>query len=155
MPHRLAPALGLFAILVAACGGSTGSTAPLASAAAPSVAAPSAAAPSAAAPSAAGGSAPPSTTGGGACTVSTGTATVAVTIQGFAFSPATITAKVGDVIGFTNKDSVGHTATLDDASCSTDTIAAGASGALTFTAAGSYPFHCKIHPKMMGTITVS
>ncbi len=150
MTHRLAPTLGLFAILVAACGGSTGSAAPVASAAAPSVAAPSAAAPSAAA-----GSAAPSTAGGSACSVSTGTATVAVTIQGFAFSPAAITAKVGDHIGFTNKDSVGHTATLDDASCTTDTIAAGASGALTFTAAGSYPFHCKIHPNMMGTITVS
>ena len=59
------------------------------------------------------------------------------------------------MIGFTNKDSVGHTATVDDGSCSTDTISNGTTAALTFTAAGTYPFHCKIHPSMKGTITVS
>jgi len=80
---------------------------------------------------------------------------VPVTIQNFAFGPAAITAKVGDVVGFTNKDSVNHTATLDDGSCTTDSLSNGATGALTFTAAGTYPFHCKIHPTMKGTITVS
>ena len=32
-------------------------------------------------------------------------------MAGFAFSPATIQAKVGDVIAWTNNDSVQHTAT--------------------------------------------
>ena len=138
MLRRLAPALGLFAILVAACsGGATNSAAPVASAAAPSAAAPSSAG------------------GGAACAVSTATPTVAAAMQNTAFSPSKIQAKVGDVIGFTNKDSIQHTATLDDGSCTTDIVAGGATAALSFTAAGSYPFHCKIHPNMTGTIEVS
>ena len=136
MFRRLAPTLGLFAIIVAACGGGTGSVAPAASAAAPSVAATSAA-------------------GGAVCSVSTATPTVAAAMQNTAFNPTTIQAKVGDVIGFTNKDSIQHTATLDDGSCTTDIVAGGATAALTFTAAGTYPFHCKIHPNMMGKIEIS
>lgn len=137
MSRRLAPTLALFAILVAACsGGGTSSAAPVASAAAPSAAAPSSA-------------------GGPACAVSTSTATVAVTMQNTAFNPATVQAKVGDVIGFTNKDSIQHTATLDDGSCTTDIVAGGGTAALSFTAAGTYPFHCKIHPNMTGKIEIT
>jgi plastocyanin len=109
---------------------------------------------SSAAPSTGGGASAPAA-GGAACTVSTDTGTVAVTIKGFAFNPNAISAKVGEVVGFVNNDTTAHTATLDDDSCSTDNIAAGASMSLTFSAAGTYPFHCKIHPNMTGTITVS
>jgi len=38
----------------------------------------------------------------------------AVTIQNFAFSPATLTVKVGDTVTWTNQDSAGHSATADD-----------------------------------------
>jgi plastocyanin len=131
----------MFAILVAACGGGgTSSAAPIASAAAPS---------------AAGASAAPSSAGGPVCAVSTSTGTVAVTMQNTAFNPATVQAKVGDVIGFTNKDSIQHTATLDDGSCTTDVVAGGGTAALSFTAAGTYPFHCKIHPNMTGKFEIS
>lgn len=107
------------------------------------------AAPSAGAPSGA-----PATAAGGACEPSTAAVTVPVTIAGFAF-PATISAKVGDVIGFTNEDEAPHTATLDDGSCTTESLARGATGSLIFNVAGSYPFHCRIHPNMTGTIEVS
>ena len=76
-------------------------------------------------------------------------------MKDIAFSPSNVQAKVGDVIGFTNNDSADHTATLDDQPCSTDTLASGQSGALTISAPGTYPFHCKIHANMHGTITVS
>ena len=82
-------------------------------------------------------------------------AQVAVSIKDFAFGPADIQAKVGDTVTFTNDDTAPHTATLDDGSCSTGTISPGSSDGLTFTAAGTYPFHCKIHSSMKGTITVS
>jgi len=78
-----------------------------------------------------------------------------VAIKDFAFGPATIAAKVGQTVTFTNGDAVPHTATLDDKSCTTPNIASGASDGLMFTAAGTYPFHCSVHPKMTGTITVS
>ncbi len=78
-----------------------------------------------------------------------------MTIEGFAFGPSTVEAKVGDVIAFTNKDSASHTATLDDDGCTTDGIGNGATGALVFSEAGSYPFHCRIHPDMTGTFEIT
>lgn len=96
----------------------------------------------------------PSAATGGACSPSTAPATVSVTISGFAF-PGTIEAKVGDVIGFTNEDGAPHSATLDDGTCTTENLGKGATGSLVFSAAGSYPFHCKIHPDMTGTIEIS
>jgi plastocyanin len=126
-------------LLVAACS-SSGATV-----------APSAAAPTAEASTAA--SAPAG--GGAACSQTANAGQVAVAIKDFTFGPADIQAKVGDVITFTNNDSAPHTATLDDGACSTGTINSGASDGLTFTAAGTYPFHCKIHSQMKGTITIS
>jgi plastocyanin len=95
--------------------------------------------------------------GGAACAAAAAAAapTVTVTIKDFKFGPDPVTAKVGDTVGWTNGDSAGHTATLDDGTCTTDTIANGATGALTFTAAGTYTYHCSIHNQMKGTVTVS
>jgi plastocyanin len=77
-------------------------------------------------------------------------------MSGIAFVPATIQAKVGDVIAWTNNDTVAHTATFkDDPTCTTDLLAPGASGALTFSAAGTYALICKIHATMSGTIEVT
>jgi plastocyanin len=92
----------------------------------------------------------------GACKESTDTGAVAVTVIDFAFQPNTITATTGQVIAFSNTGTASHTATLDDGSCATGTIAAGKSDGLVFTTAGTYTFHCSIHPtQMKGTITVS
>jgi plastocyanin len=91
----------------------------------------------------------------GACSATTEAATVDVGMDGRAFTTSTIAAKVGDVIAFTNSDSVPHTATLDDGSCTTENLGSGETGALTFTAAGTYPFHCKIHPDMTGTFEIT
>ncbi len=145
MHHRALAGLAVGAVLLLAACASSGATV------APSVEAPSAAAPSAEASTAA--SAPAA--GGAACSQTANAGTVAVTIKDFAFGPADIQAKVGDVITFSNKDAAPHTASLDDGSCSTGTISPGSSDGLTFTAAGTYAFHCKIHSSMHGTITVS
>lgn len=105
-------------------------------------------------------SAPESSSGAGSgagdCTASTTAGTVQAGMSGIAFVPATIQAKVGDVIAWTNNDTVAHTATLkDDPACTTETLAPGATGALTFSAAGTYAFICKIHSSMSGTIEVT
>ncbi|MEX1172466.1 MAG: cupredoxin domain-containing protein [Chloroflexota bacterium] len=89
------------------------------------------------------------------CLPSTETGTVAVQIQGFAFAPGRVQAKVGEVITFTNSDGAPHTATLDVGSCTTPTLGKDASGSLVFSAAGEYPFHCRIHPDMTGTFEIS
>lgn len=105
-------------------------------------------------------SAPPSEPGapaaGDPCAPSTAAGTVTATIQDFSFSPATVTATVGDVVVWTNEGNAPHTATLDDhAACDTGTLAGGASGGIVFEAAGTYAFHCTIHSSMTGTIEVS
>jgi plastocyanin len=112
--------------------------------------------------SSAGGSAAPAASSGGggggaaACSKSTGAGTVQAAIKDFEFDPATVTAKVGDVITWTNNGPASHTVTVDNQSgCDTGTISAGATSSLTFTAAGSYPFHCSIHSSMKGTITIT
>lgn len=90
-----------------------------------------------------------------ACVENTTPGEVAVAIKDFAFIPGDIQAKVGQTLTFTNGDGAPHTATLDDGSCTTPNLGKGDSDGLTFNAPGTYPFHCKIHPDMKGTITVN
>ena len=90
-----------------------------------------------------------------ACAETTAAGAVAVNIVDFNFQPADITAKTGQVIAFTNTGSAPHTATLDGGQCTTPTIQPGKADGLTFTAAGTYKFHCTIHTQMVGTIVVS
>jgi plastocyanin len=129
------------ALLLAACSGGGATTAPTS---APSAEASVEAPVEASAPAA-----------GAACAESAAAGEVSVAIENFAFSPAAITATVGQTITFTNNDSAPHTATLDDDSCGTPRLGNGESNGLMFTAAGTYPFHCNVHPDMTGTITVS
>jgi plastocyanin len=80
----------------------------------------------------------------------------AVAIGGFAFSPATITVSVGDTITWTNNDPQTHTATADDASWNSGNIAGGGgTKSVTFTTAGTFPYHCAIHSPMTGSVTVT
>ena len=94
--------------------------------------------------------------GGAACaTAAAGaTATVTVQIKDFKFSPQPVQAKVGDVVGWTNGDSASHSATMDDGSCSTDALSQGATSLLVFNTAGTYTYHCKVHPTQMKDFTV-
>ncbi|HEY8819391.1 MAG TPA: cupredoxin domain-containing protein [Candidatus Limnocylindrales bacterium] len=81
---------------------------------------------------------------------------VTVNVVDFSFQPSDVTAKTGQVIAFSNTGSTGHSATLDNGGCATSTIDAGKSDGLVFSVAGTYKFHCAIHPtKMTGTIVVS
>jgi plastocyanin len=79
----------------------------------------------------------------------------AVTVKGFAFTPATISAKVGETITWTNQDAASHTVTLDNKSVDSGNIGTNATYSHAFTAAGSFPYHCQIHPQMKGTITIT
>lgn len=72
------------------------------------------------------------------------------------FSPSSTTAHVGDVIQWMNSGTVTHTVTFDSfPSLSDPSLSPGGTWEVKFNAAGTYAFHCTIHPGMTGTITVS
>ena len=77
-----------------------------------------------------------------------------VTIQNFAFSPASITVPVGSTVTWTNKDAVAHTTTSDGTGWNSGSLAQNASFSRTFTSKGTFPYHCAIHPNMVATVTV-
>jgi cytochrome c oxidase subunit II len=80
------------------------------------------------------------------------------------YDPATLTVKKGDKITVTNKDTLPHTVTsgtgpTDPNSAKqfdTSIIEAGATADIetTNTNPGEYPFHCTVHPYMMGKLVV-
>jgi plastocyanin len=69
--------------------------------------------------------------------------------QSFSPNPATLPA--GQVVVWRNVDSITHRVVLDNGSLDTGDIAAGASSqAMSINNGG--PYHCSIHPSMVGTI---
>lgn len=80
-----------------------------------------------------------------------------ITIQNFAFSPATLTVAPGTTVTVTNKDSVTHTVTATDSAKSFDTGDIPGGSTVTFKApatAGTYAYICTIHTYMHGTLIV-
>ena len=71
------------------------------------------------------------------------------------FSPNPTTMRVGQTLAWHNGDSTAHDATQDANRFGTGTVAAGAnSSPVTMSTAGTFTYHCTIHPGMIGTITV-
>lgn len=78
-----------------------------------------------------------------------------VEIKGFAFSPATLTVKIGDSVTWTNMDSAPHTVTSDSGSeLDSPTLSKGEIYSHTFNSAGTYNYYCTLHPSMKGKIIV-
>ena len=97
-----------------------------------------------------------STPSSGGSTAGPGGVQNAVTISGFAFSPASITVPVGTAVTWTNKDSAPHTIASDDGSTfDSGNLANGATYSFTFTKAGTFAYHCAIHGSMNGTVIVT
>jgi plastocyanin len=72
------------------------------------------------------------------------------------FSPNPIMIKVGDTVTWMNNGSITHTSTSDTGAWDTGPIASGAtSSAVSFKTAGTFAYHCSIHPSMTGTVIVS
>ena len=89
------------------------------------------------------------------CADSTGTTVVEASVGDNTWSQP-VTAKVNDVITWSNGDGVPHRVVLDDNSCGMSAnISGGGTKSLVFTVAGTYPFHCGVHASMKGVITIS
>ncbi len=81
-----------------------------------------------------------------------------------AFDPIDLTVPVGTTVRWTNLDAVAHTVTSGTSDGSTGTpdgvfdspfLDQGDTFTFTFTEPGTYPYYCKPHPWMKGTVTVT
>jgi len=78
-----------------------------------------------------------------------------VWIQGMAFTPSSITVKEGTTITWTNKDAISHTVTSDDNLFDSGPLGSGKTFTYTFSIAGTYAYHCLIHPSMTAKVIVT
>lgn len=80
---------------------------------------------------------------------------VAIDIVDFTFSPASVEVTEGTTVTWTNQDSAPHTATGDNGEFDTGQLAQGGSASVTFDTAGTYAYHCEVHPNMVASIVVT
>ncbi len=78
-----------------------------------------------------------------------------VQIQGMTFMPSTLTVTQGTTVTWTNNDSVNHTVTGDNGGPASDTLIHGATYSYTYATAGTFTYHCTIHPTMIGKVIVT
>lgn len=81
----------------------------------------------------------------------------AVTIEGFAFNPATIEINVGDSVTWTNNDQTQHTVTQSPSGSGFQSgpIAAGGTFTQIFDTPGTYEYFCEFHANMTATVVVN
>jgi plastocyanin len=71
-----------------------------------------------------------------------------------AYKPNPITVAVGTTVSWTNGDAIAHTVTSDGGVFNSNTLGPGASFSYMFSTAGTFPYHCTIHPGMVGSVVV-
>lgn len=86
---------------------------------------------------------------------------VDVTIRDFVFSPANVTIKTGMTVRWTNVGPSAHTTTSDTGVWDSKVLSASnGTFSFTFMQAGTFGYHCTIHPPsafpgFVGTVTVT
>jgi plastocyanin len=80
--------------------------------------------------------------------------TVRVTIDMVKFSPAQVSAHVGDTIEWASRDFVAHTATARNKDWDV-AIPAKGTGRVTLQHEGDVDYFCRFHPNMTGRISVA
>jgi len=78
----------------------------------------------------------------------------AVSIIDFGYTPASITVQAGDTVVWTNTGQAVHTVSADNGSFDSGTLLSGRTFAMTFSTAGTFAYHCNVHPSMHGTVVV-
>jgi amicyanin len=79
---------------------------------------------------------------------------VKVIMTNRSYDPETVTIKVGDTVTWVNEDAPQHDVVADNGEFKSDLFDKGQTFSFTFTKAGTYPYHCSIHPGMTGTVIV-
>jgi 3',5'-cyclic-AMP phosphodiesterase len=80
--------------------------------------------------------------------------TTEVKIDNFSFAPKSLSVKVGSVVTWTNRDDIPHTATSTEKKFASPVLDTDQAFSFKFQEPGSYPYFCKIHPTMTGTVVV-
>jgi plastocyanin len=80
--------------------------------------------------------------------------TIRVNVDKLAFTPAEISARVGDTIEWVNTDFLAHTATARSKEWDV-MIAPNKTGRVTLKRAGNIDYYCRFHPNMSGRISVA
>ncbi|MGH9514259.1 MAG: cupredoxin domain-containing protein [Terriglobales bacterium] len=80
--------------------------------------------------------------------------TLVVQIDNFSFGPATLTVPVNSVVTWVNKDDLPHVIASTDGVFKSKALDTDDKYSYTFSKAGTYPYFCSIHPKMVGKIVV-
>jgi plastocyanin len=105
--------------------------------------------------SACGGAQPPATTLAPTPTTSTpALAGTPITISDYTFLPTKLTVAVGATVTWTNTDNYSHTVVSDSGLFSSGSISTGNSFSYTFKSAGTFAYHCSVHPYMTGMVIV-
>jgi len=91
----------------------------------------------------------------GVAAYSAGAATTVVTIVDFNFQPSSVTVGVGDTVTWTNNGPSTHTSTSDNGVWDSGNLSVNQSFSHTFDTAGTFGYHCTIHPFMTASVTVS
>jgi plastocyanin len=78
----------------------------------------------------------------------------AETLGNRAFAPDDVEVAVGGTVTWVNNDRTSHTSTSNQSGWDSGSIAPGRQFSKTYTAAGTFSYHCAIHPGMVGTVTV-
>jgi len=77
-----------------------------------------------------------------------------VVMKNLAFETATVTIKTGESVTWTNEESVNHTVVADNGEFKSGDLANGATFSFKFEKAGTYAYHCSVHPSMKATVVV-
>ncbi len=75
-----------------------------------------------------------------------------VYMNSMSFGPRTLKVKVGTKVIWTNHDVTSHTVMFDDGSVNSGELEPGDSYEFTFTTAGTYNYHCAMHPEQMKAV---
>lgn len=86
--------------------------------------------------------------------VGTASAKLDISIKDFKFSSDSATINAGMSVVWTNNDDATHKIVENNGLFESGNLAQGESFAYTFASAGTYSYHCSIHPSMKGTVTV-
>ena len=71
-----------------------------------------------------------------------------------AFIPDELNVAVGKTVTWMNTDSISHTSTSNAAGWNSGIVAPGGRFSAAFPTAGTFSYHCAIHPGMIGKVTV-